>query len=168
MTFDRKADSNRKNSQKSTGPRSDSGRRRGGRNALRHGLAVASELTHPLPTRSSSLERGLVTVYGGKTAGELARRVAEAEMDLLRIRKLRAERFKTTYGNPEPTLKDYAELNASLAKLERYERRAFSRRKSALSAMMGDWSGIRLCATATVRCADPLKKVAAERSQIDK
>jgi hypothetical protein len=80
----------------------------------------------------------LVTVYGGKTAGELARRVAEAEMDLLRIRKLRAERFKTTYGNPEPTLKDYAELNASLAKLERYERRAFSRRKSALSAMMGD------------------------------
>jgi transposase len=41
MTSDRKADSNRKNSQKSTGPRSDNGRRNSGRNALRHGLAVA-------------------------------------------------------------------------------------------------------------------------------
>lgn len=138
MTSDRKADSNRKNSQKSTGPRSERGRRRSGRNALRHGLAVAIGADPFVANEIKLLEKGLMTVYGGKTAGELARRVAEAEMDLLRIRKLRAESFKTTYDNPEPTLTDYAELNASLAKLERYERRAFSRRKSALSAMMGD------------------------------
>jgi hypothetical protein len=39
-------------------------------------------------------------------------------------------------GNPGTKLQDYFELNASLAKLERYERRAFSRRNRALRAMI--------------------------------
>jgi hypothetical protein len=38
-------------------------------------------------------------------------------------------------GNPEAMLKDHAELNNNLAQLERYERRAFSRRKRALLAL---------------------------------
>jgi hypothetical protein len=41
MTSDRKATSNRKNAQNSTGPRSELGRRHSRRNALRHGLAIA-------------------------------------------------------------------------------------------------------------------------------
>ena len=40
-TSDRKIASNRKNAQKSTGPRSEAGRARSRRNALRHGLAIA-------------------------------------------------------------------------------------------------------------------------------
>ena len=40
-TSDRKIASNRKNAQKSTGPRSEAGRERSRRNALRHGLAIA-------------------------------------------------------------------------------------------------------------------------------
>jgi hypothetical protein len=39
------------------------------------------------------------------------------------------------FGNPEAMLGDYAELSETLAQLERYERRALSRRKGALLAM---------------------------------
>ena len=41
MTSDRKTVSNRKNAQKSTGPRSELSRRHNRRNALRHGLVIA-------------------------------------------------------------------------------------------------------------------------------
>lgn len=41
MTSKRKVISNRKNAQKSTGPRSELGRMRSRRNALQHGLAIA-------------------------------------------------------------------------------------------------------------------------------
>ena len=41
MTSERKTISNRKNAQKSTGPRTELGRLRSRRNALRHGLAIA-------------------------------------------------------------------------------------------------------------------------------
>jgi hypothetical protein len=56
-------------------------------------------------------------------------------MELLRIRKLRASRFNAVFGGSQPRLEDHSELNEELAKLERYERRAFSRRKRALRAM---------------------------------
>ncbi len=71
----------------------------------------------------------------GQLEQEFARQVAEAHLDLVRIRKRRAERLDATFGNPEAKLEDYAELDESLAQLERYERRAFSRRKRALLAM---------------------------------
>jgi hypothetical protein len=135
MTSDRKAASNRSNAQKSTGPRSELGRRHSRRNALRHGLAIAIGTD---PSFSEDIEALATTLEGrsvGETVGEFARQAAEAEIDLLRIRKLRASRLNTVYGNPEAKLQDYSELNESLAKLERYERRAFSRRKGALRAM---------------------------------
>ena len=43
--------------------------------------------------------------------------------------------FLSDEGNPEAKLEDYSELNESLAKLDRYERRAFSRRNRALRSM---------------------------------
>lgn len=45
-------------------------------------------------------------------------------------REGRAERLAAALGDPGATLEDYAELNKNLAQLERYERRAFSRRKT--------------------------------------
>jgi hypothetical protein len=39
------------------------------------------------------------------------------------------------FANPEAKLEDYSKLDENLAQLERYERRAFSRRKRALLAM---------------------------------
>jgi hypothetical protein len=134
MTSDRKIESNRKNAQKSTGPRSEAGQRRSRRNALRHGLSVAigsdPSFSEDIKQLADALARD-----SNRNFGELAYEAAEAEIDLLRIRKLRASRFTAVLGNPEMKLEDHFELDDELAKLERYERRAFSRRKRALRAM---------------------------------
>jgi hypothetical protein len=135
MTSDRKAASNRKNAQKSTGPRSELGRRHSRRNALRHGLATAIGSDPSFSEDINVLAKALMEGRGEQDIGEFARQAAEAEMDLLRIRKLRASLFNTFRSNPERKLEQLVELNESLAKLERYERRAFSRRKFALRAM---------------------------------
>jgi hypothetical protein len=124
-----------KNAQNSTGPRSELGRRHSRRNALRHGLAVAIGSD---PSFSNDID-ALVTMLGnggrGQILREFARQAAEAQIDLLRIRKLKAARFSTVLGNPEAKLEDYSELIEVLTQFERYERRAFSRRKRALLAM---------------------------------
>ena len=138
MTSDRKAASNRKNAQKSTGPRSEVGRQHSRRNALRHGLAVAIGTDPSFSKNIEALANILANSSNGQTVGEFARQAAEAEIDLLRIRKLRASRLNAVLGSSEATSADHLELYESLAKLERYERRAFSRRNRALLAMVGN------------------------------
>ena len=135
MTSERKTISNRKNAQKSTGPRSELGRLRSRRNALRHGLAVAIGSDPSFSKDIESLATILASGRSGQLVQEFARQGAEAHLDLVRIRQRRAERLDATLGNLKSTLEDYAELNNNLAQLERYERRAFSRRKRALLAL---------------------------------
>jgi hypothetical protein len=135
MTSDRKAASNRKNAQKSTGPRSELGRRHSRSNALRHGLAIAIGSDPSFHEDINVLAKALMDDRGEQNVGEFALQAAEAEIDLLRIRKLRASRFNAVFGGSEPKHDDHSELYEELAKLERYERRAFSRRKRALRAM---------------------------------
>jgi plasmid stabilization system protein ParE len=138
MTTDRKIQSNRKNAQRSTGPRSEPGRQISRRNALRHGLAIAigsdSSFSSEVETLASALDRRT----GRGTVRVFARQLAEAEIDLLRIRKIRATQFGAIVDNPGAGREAHSELNENLAKLERYERRAYSRRKRALNAMMAD------------------------------
>jgi hypothetical protein len=105
------------------------------RNALQHGLAIAIG-SHPSFSKDiESLTTALASGRGGQLVQELARQVAEAHLDLARIRKLRAERLVAVVGNADAKLEEYSEIHESLAQLERYERRAFSRRKRALLAM---------------------------------
>jgi len=72
---------------------------------------------------------------GAQTVSKHAREAAEAELDLTRIRKIRAWLFETLYFADTAAPDGMTELNDALAKLERYERRAFSRRKRALRAV---------------------------------
>ena len=58
---------------------------------------------------------------------------AAAEIDLLRIRKIRASIFDL-FHKSNGSREDLARLNEELGKLERYERRAFSRRRRALDS----------------------------------
>jgi hypothetical protein len=125
----------RQNAQKSTGPRSELGRLHSRRNALRHGLAIGIGSD---PSFSKDIDALTLTLErGGRRPifKEFARQAAEAQIDLLRIRKLKAARFSTVLGNPEAKIEDYSELIEVLTQFERYERRAFSRRKRPLLAM---------------------------------
>ena len=80
---------NRRNAQRSTGPTSPSGKRRSARNARKHGLAV------PVCTDPGLLERveALACLIAGEGAPAarlaLARRTAEAYVDLDRVRAAR-------------------------------------------------------------------------------
>ena len=88
------------------------------RNALRHGLAIAIGSDPAFHEGINVLAKALMEGRGEHNVGEFARQAAEAEMDLLRIRKLRASRFNAVCGNSQPKLEDHSQLNEELAKLE--------------------------------------------------
>src|SRR5258707_14276124 len=129
MPSERQIAANRRNAKKSTGPRSKAGREASRRNARRHGLAIAIETD---PAFHRDIEELAKTLSVSQDADEYARDAARAEFDLLRIRKIRASLFETLSLVTDSASGSLAELNDKLAKLERYERRAFSRRKRAL------------------------------------
>lgn len=80
---------NRRNALRSTGPKSPSGKRRAARNALKHGLAVPLRTDPGLLDRTEALSR-LIAGEGADAARlALARRVAEAQVDLDRVRAAR-------------------------------------------------------------------------------
>ena len=82
------------------------------------------------------LAKALSLSRGMPSADERAREAAGAELGLLRIRKIRAWLFETLhFCAKDISPSRLAELNDKLAKLERYERRAFSRRKRVLREM---------------------------------
>jgi hypothetical protein len=135
MTSDRKIAANRNNAKKSTGPRSNAGREASRRNALRHGLAIAIGSDPALHDDIEKLAKLLTSSRGIQKVSESARAAAEAEYDLLRIRKIRASLFETRYFADTTAPDGLTDLNVKLAKLERYERRALSRRKRALRLM---------------------------------
>jgi hypothetical protein len=133
MTSKRKISANRSKAKKSTGPRTEAGRRRSRSNALRHGLAVAIGSQASYSEDIEALAKALVGDGGPPT--EFAREAAEAELDLLRIRKIRASQLDAMVSDPDAPPEACAELAENLSKLERYERRAFSRRKRALHVL---------------------------------
>jgi hypothetical protein len=135
MTTDRKIAANRKNAQKSTGPRTTRGRDRSSANAFRHGLAVAIGSDPSFSSDIENLASALELGRGRQTVGDFARQFAEAELDLLRIRKIRASQLNAVVSNPEALVEDYFGLGENLAKLQRYESRAYSRRKRAMRYM---------------------------------
>jgi hypothetical protein len=126
MASKRQIAANRKNATKSTGPRSKLGREASRHNARRHGLAIAIETD---PAFQDDLEKLAKALSLSQNVGEHARDAARAELDLMRIRKIRTSLFEMLSLANSGSL---AELNDKLAKLERYERRAFSRRNRAL------------------------------------
>lgn len=131
MTSERKIAANRSNAKKSTGPRTNAGRSKSRRNALRHGLAVDIRTDSAYREEIEQLANMLSRARGRRTVSDSDRDAAEAQIDLLRIRKLRAYLFETIYFAHGADPDRLAELNDKLAALERYERRAFSRRKNA-------------------------------------
>jgi hypothetical protein len=124
VTSHKKISSNRRNAQKSSGPKSAAGKSRTARNALRHGLSIPVSAIAALRSDLETLALSIAQTAGKPTATELSEQAAGAQLELFRIRKVRATLLSGKISHEE--------LNKQLARLERYERRAFSRRKRAL------------------------------------
>ncbi|NVO16250.1 MAG: plasmid pRiA4b ORF-3 family protein [Rhodoplanes sp.] len=167
MTSDRQRTANRANAAKSTGPRTKAGKLAARGNARRHGLAMS---VRKEAGADQDIEKLAHAIMGEETRPdllELAYQIAEAEIDLRRIRQARETLFKLSLPRPS----DHAPVSGSCVErdehqpndavhlaealdsaapelirastmnpaqdvearaIDRYERRAQSRRKSAI------------------------------------
>jgi hypothetical protein len=170
VTSERKIRANRANARASTGPRTTRGRARAARNALRHALSLP---VCSVPALSEEVEALALEIAGPGANGEteeLARRVAEAQIDLRRVRYARHQFLSDTLSKqnmrmkvkvlsaflrpnpPDMSIEALTKFMTStpqgsdklatvlseeakkLLAMDRYERRALSRRKFAVRA----------------------------------
>jgi hypothetical protein len=151
MTSERKIAANQRNARRSSGPRTVQGKLRVSRNALRHGLASVTTRAQVI---AGELDR-LTTAIAGENADAAQREqaliIAESELELLRVRAVRtnileqmlrtaAEEGGARGGQanavpPSGVIAGAAYLD-QLRGLERYERRAFSRRQTAIQKLL--------------------------------
>jgi hypothetical protein len=163
---------NRVNAKSSTGPKTSAGRTRAGKNALQHGLNIPVPSNPALVPQIEAIALKIAGPGAEAEALEIARRIAEAQIDVNRVRDIRrrlitvwmidfarhaplrqrpartrtVNRAEQIRGAPFDTetlemsrLTPVEELAAvvaqrasELAALDRYERRALSRRKFAV------------------------------------
>jgi hypothetical protein len=95
MASERQIAANRRNAQKSKGPKSGSGQKRSSKNAFRHGLSV------PLSVRSKAKFKDLSRQFAGNATDaetlEAAEQAADADLELLRIRMVQAVMFERAW-----------------------------------------------------------------------
>jgi len=130
---------NRRNALKSTGPRSARGKALSSRNALKHGLA-ASRMRAVDIREVHDVSVALAGPNPSTQTLVRARAAAEATVELRRVAEVRGELWKlidqAKTGAGENS--QMSHLLDQLRALERYERRAFSRRKKALRQLPAD------------------------------
>jgi hypothetical protein len=157
MTSPRKTLANRENARRSTGPRSLASKARSAQNSTRHGLAAP--LLDAPETRSQlkQLTKALAGLRRDPVALEQARIAAEAELELQRVRTYRSSvlgaktsqmaqsRAATSLDSEAPSPGAEADQQIGrvvcdslpdLTALERYEQRALSRRRRAMTSLL--------------------------------
>jgi hypothetical protein len=97
----RKIKANRANARASTGPKTAQGRARTARNALRHGLSVPVFSYPVFSEEVDALAREIAGPDADAEVLELARRVAEAEIDLRRVRYARHQLLNRALSDPD-------------------------------------------------------------------
>jgi hypothetical protein len=99
LTSDRKIKANRANARASTGPQTAEGRARATRNALRHALSLAVCSNPSLSEEVETLAREIAGPDANAEAKELARQVAEAQIDVRRVRDARRQYLSNTLSD---------------------------------------------------------------------
>lgn len=142
---------NKRNAARSTGPLTPLGKQRASRNALKHGLSASIRHHRDI---SNKIEALAVAIAGANSIPrrlQAARGVAEAELELRRLQEFRlalieAEAAKIRAATnaagdrqdggderaTQDTARAYMQALPVLAKLERYERRAWSSYRRAI------------------------------------
>jgi hypothetical protein len=87
MASERQIAANRRNARKSTGPRSGAGKKRASGNAYRHGLTMSITSTAAYAKQLDNLVRKIAGDTEDAIILERARAVAQAELDLARVRQ---------------------------------------------------------------------------------
>ena len=137
----RKLSANRRNAQRSTGPRTVKGKARSKRNSWQHGLSVNLASISPMDSEIEQLAIAIAGRNPDPLRLHFAVIAAESEMDLLRVRAVRKFLINSeTLGDriasgSEQAAKAYGEALPDLLRLDRYERRAVSRRNRALQLL---------------------------------
>ena len=99
MTSTRKIKANRANAQASTGPRTGHGKACSALNARRHGLSLSVTSNPVLAEQVETLAREFVGRSSDPEIGELAHDLAEAQIDLIRIRWARHDLLARDLGD---------------------------------------------------------------------
>ena len=127
LTSAAKIRANRRNSRKSTGPKTRAGKRIVARNARHHGLTVPvlrdPALLPEVDNLARAIERSVTGAEADAPGHALACRIAEAVIDMRRVRLAKVplvSALETDAGDDRAL--------ARLSRLERYERHAFARR----------------------------------------
>src|SRR5690242_19909545 len=117
---------NRANAARSTGPRTAAGKAAVARNALRHGLSLPVLADPALAAEAAALAERIASPAASEARRAAALRIVEAQVDVLRVRRVRYQIMAEGFGEDD--------ITARLMRLDRYERRALSRRKAAIKA----------------------------------
>jgi hypothetical protein len=158
MASERQIAANRRNARKSTGPRSGAARKRASRNAYRHGLTLSITSTAAYAKHLDKLVRQIAGDTKDAILLERARAIAQAELDLARVRRAKVALIEraSAFGELDPPRLTVIDASATmpsqepdrsaeairrvlpeLRKLDRYERRAAAQRERAVLGLSG-------------------------------
>lgn len=102
MATEKQKAANRANAQKSTGPKTAAGRLKSSRNAYRHGLSLPLHLDMSTSAKADAIARALAQDPADEEELAAAAEVAQAQLELLRIRAARAE-LMSEVDRPQPS-----------------------------------------------------------------